>query len=64
MNRITRYSPQAYKEAINSLLERVATLETNLGALQVGDVSGATDGQQLTFDDASGLWIPGDANPA
>lgn len=51
-------------QALTKVFEAILNELENVDGLEIGDLSGATDGQQLTYDDSSGTWIPGDPNPA
>lgn len=57
----TTKQANAIRTLLSELNTSVVSLEDNLGDLVVGDISGVADGEQLTYDDASGTWVNGTA---
>lgn len=51
-------------DALTKVFEAILDELENVEGLNVGDLSGATDGQQLTYDSSEDEWVPGDPNPA
>lgn len=45
-------------QALTKMFEAILDELENVDGLVIGDLSGATNGQQLTYEDSSDTWIP------
>lgn len=46
-------------QALTKMFEAILDELENVDGLVIGDLSGATNGQQLTYNAISNTWIPG-----
>lgn len=51
----------AVRNLMNEVLSEITAIENQIGTIQIGDLSGAADTNQLTYDSATETWIPGAA---
>lgn len=62
-NKIVSMSPAEMRDTINALIELIEANGLDHLQLDFSGLNSPSDGEQLTYDDASGKWIPAAATP-